>query len=624
MPKIKFSNILLERNSSSSEYPSLYCKSSCTWFDSSDGSYSLVGSGEYDFTTYFNALSVQKLKRYADAKAFELHLEVCGSDFEIVQTYADVLAASPIDMPDTSKRFGASSDWFCVDIDLVALDSAVLVGFKLNTEGDLSIRNCYYSVSIDHDLHDVNLLLSTTTFKKEDYIKRNIKLVDREILQSSDYIADHFNMLVVDNGRTLDCGSLSTDCIKVIPNQNVGGAGGFTRGMIYALDADDTYSNILLMDDDVLVSPESIKRCFNLLRIVNDEYHEAFISGAMLASDAGDVQWEDTGFMNEVGACRAAKPVLTLTKFEDVVFNEAFRVSGEAAKSHQRYAAWWFCCIPLSIIKKNDLPLPYFVRCDDAEYGTRCNPKFMTMNGICIWHDSFHRRYNAAVERYNMTRNVLIARYTTGFAPHSEFVPEIRKSFYLELKKFSYENAELILIALEDFLKGPDYYSKKGIAERTFMEANRNKEKMYPLKELPELAKKNGLNGFDLSSIDRQLIDGDRPRSFWEHIEDFATNNQQKLVVTEGKGFAVIPNTGWAYPAGVIRGKKYLVVIDWYNRLGTIRKKDAKRYKALDKRFKKDIAELKSRNEELHEQYQSSRSKVTSLPFWREYLDLDV
>lgn len=36
------------------------------------------------------------------------------------------------------------------------------------------------------------------------------------------------------------------------------------------------------MDDDVEVSPESILRTYNLLRIVNDEYAEAFVSGAML------------------------------------------------------------------------------------------------------------------------------------------------------------------------------------------------------------------------------------------------------------------------------------------------------------------------------------------------------
>ena len=83
----------------------------------------------------------------------------------------------------------------------------------------------------------------------------------------------------------------------------------------------------------------------------------------------------------------------------------------------------------MSTIEENGLPLPYFVRCDDAEYGVRCNKPFMTMNSICIWHESFHVRYNAAVERYQTTRNTLIAKFTTGFGANSDFMYELKKTF---------------------------------------------------------------------------------------------------------------------------------------------------------------------------------------------------
>lgn len=69
---------------------------------------------------------------------------------------------------------------------------------------------------------------------------------------------------------------------QVIPNDNVGGAGGFTRGMITAMEQNPKATNILLMDDDVAVSPESIKRTYNLLRILKPEHREDMISGAML------------------------------------------------------------------------------------------------------------------------------------------------------------------------------------------------------------------------------------------------------------------------------------------------------------------------------------------------------
>ena len=64
--------------------------------------------------------------------------------------------------------------------------------------------------------------------------------------------------------------------------------------MILAMEQQPKATHILLMDDDVAVSPESIKRTYNLLKILNDEYKNAFISGAMLNYEVGDEQWEDT------------------------------------------------------------------------------------------------------------------------------------------------------------------------------------------------------------------------------------------------------------------------------------------------------------------------------------------
>lgn len=623
MTALKFANILLENNARSAEYPTLYCRGSKSWHnDDVDEGWVFPGQGAYDFTTYFNALSVGKLERYTSATAFSLTLETKGSGFTYVQTKADVFSSSPCEVLDTIVEVPASSDWTVHSFDLLAEEDSVLVGFKISTSGDLYIRNGSYSIEFDHGLRDVELMLSTTTFKKEAYIKANIAKIKDEILGSHEDIASHFRMFVVDNGRTLDASELQGDRVSICPNDNVGGAGGFTRGMIEALDASSPVTHILLMDDDVSISPESIIRTYNLLRAVNDEYANAFISGAMLSHETADEQWEDTGYMTPEGTFSPAKPPLRLTKFEDLVYNESYRVPGPIKNLHQRYAAWWYCAMPLNVIRENGLPLPYFVRCDDAEYGVRCAPEFMTMNGIGIWHDSFHYRYNAAVERYQTTRNTMIAQYTTGFSPNSDFMHELDRNMYLELKKFGYDNAELLLDAFEDFMKGPDFYSAPGAAERTFMDANRNKEKLYPLAEVEKQAHDLGLADFKVSNLSRQLIDGDKPRAMSQHLNDFLTNNGQRLIVTQGDGYAVIPNVGWAYPAGAIRGKKYLIVIDWYNRVGTVRVKDTARYKQIEKRYKADLKRFKASKKQLQEAYAASREKVTSVAFWKNYLGM--
>ena len=195
-----------------------------------------------------------------------------------------------------SKKLEASTNWQTVDLPLTVTDDMVIVGFIIKTEGTVSIRNSYYELDVDGELNDVELVLSTTTFKKEAFIERNIDLVKNQIIGSNDSIADHFHMYVMDNGRTLDAEKLSGDRIQVIPNDNVGGAGGFTRGMITAMEQNPKATNILLMDDDVAVSPESIKRTYNLLRILKPEHREDMISGAMLNYEIG----EDSGKISAI------------------------------------------------------------------------------------------------------------------------------------------------------------------------------------------------------------------------------------------------------------------------------------------------------------------------------------
>lgn len=623
MPRMKFANVLLERNPRSQNYPALYCRSDeAVVFDRESGEWLLYDEGTFDFTTYFNSLSVMKLKRYTTAKRFFLHLELKGAKAIVTQTTADALSAHPTLLKDAAVESAASDTWHALDIELAFPDDTVLVGFQIEAQGRVAIQNSYYSVEFEGQPRDVELALATTTFKKEHYIEANIALVKNELLGSDDDIASHFTMHVIDNGRTLDAEALSTDRVHVCPNSNVGGAGGFTYGMIRAMEQTPRATHVLLMDDDVAVSPESIKRTYNLLRIVNDEYSEAMVSGAMLNMEVGEEQWEDTGFMTPEGTFAPAKPQLHLNKFEDIVFNEAFKLPKLLRKLDQNYAAWWYCCIPLTVIEKNGLPLPVFVRCDDAEYGARCKTKFMTMNGLGIWHESFHMRYNAAVERYQTTRNTLIARYTTGFAPHADFLHELHNNIRLELKKFGYDNAELVLDAFEDFMKGPEFISKKGIAEQTFMAANRNKEKLVSHGEVQRQADALGLKNFDVHKLTRQLIDGDKPRSLIQRMGDLATDNSQRLVSNAGKGYAVIPTIGWAYPAGVIRGKRYLIVIDWYNRMGTIREKDTKRYDEIMKRYKADMARYKKEKADLARRYSEARTRLTSMAFWKDYLGL--
>ena len=74
---MKFANVILENSYRAVLNPALYCKATApTVFDNAEGEWLLYSKGFYYFTTYFNALSVGKLKQYANDRAFSLHIEV--------------------------------------------------------------------------------------------------------------------------------------------------------------------------------------------------------------------------------------------------------------------------------------------------------------------------------------------------------------------------------------------------------------------------------------------------------------------------------------------------------------------------------------------------------------------
>ena len=156
MPLMKFANVLLEHNARAINYPSLYCRSTepVVYLPDSDD-WELHGEGEYDFSTYFNALSISKLNTYTDAKKYYLHLELKGALCEVIQTTSDRFSSSPIVLDATKRTVEKSDSFTALDIELTTNKDTILVGFIIRTTGPVQIRNSYYSVLTDQPLKDV-------------------------------------------------------------------------------------------------------------------------------------------------------------------------------------------------------------------------------------------------------------------------------------------------------------------------------------------------------------------------------------------------------------------------------------------------------------------------------------
>ena len=211
------------------------------------------------------------------------------------------------------------------------------------------------------------------------------------------------------------------------------------------------------------------------------------------------------------------------------------------------------------------------------------------------------------------------------FAPSAE---SFEKVFYhkvqLELKKFNYTDAELVLEAFEDFLKGPQFIMQRGMAEQRFMDANRKREKLKAFDEIRDDCMKLGV---DLDSLDVEDVTIDYPRSRKNAMLDFATFNGQRLgwlvQYTNPESVAVIDAAGGSYQPGKMRQCDTIVAIDVHSRQGVIRKKDDARFKALWRRYNDDVKEFKKREKQLKSDYENARSTMTSVEFWKKYLGLE-
>lgn len=563
--------------------------------------YILSAGKTYDFSSYLNAVSYGKWREYAGidnisveltiSGAFQINLEGCY----IQGTGRGFLNGAIYDFkePTTITLSFGNTEADLVGISILAQTNCFFYGGSFFTE-----------ISEDK-LRDVELSIATVTFKKENFITSNLALLNREIFNKNDEMSKHIKVHVIDNGRTLNVDELQTDRITIHPNDNVGGSGGYSRGMIEALNDEVKPTNILLMDDDIIVLPESIRRLYTLLRILKPEYQNHFISGAMLFYEERNVQHEDVGHILADGSYGPMKKRKYLHDWRDVVSNEAV-----IPYEKYEYAGWWFCCIPTTIARLDNLPLPLFIRGDDVEYSIRNNAKFITMNGICVWHMGFVQKFNAAMELYQVHRNSFMIQAISGVAPEISFTNRVKKLFRAELLRFNYDSAELLLDAVEDYMKGYTFLLEPN-GEKIMKEKAAKNEKLIPLSEFPHLVKEP-----------EKVYEKGR-RNFVEKVIFKLTYNGHRLPKCLLKKEITPIAYDWFYDPKKYLLRRKLVAVNPHALTGQIREINKKRYHELRKRCKKLMKYYEQNNARITEDYRNQKEYLTSYEFWKKYLKLE-
>lgn len=556
-----------------------------------------------DFTTYLNACSWQKWQKYTQADNITLHLHIRG-DAKITLLGYHKEAFSVNRQEFYTKEIHHET---CQEVILpFPSNNEQMIGFEITAlSSQLTIHKGFYTTKIkDESLNHISLHIATTTCKKEDYIKKNLGLLQQEIFHKETELSKNLFVHVVDNGQTLKPTDMPSSAFTLHSNLNTGGSGGFARGMIEALDQDATH--VLLMDDDVLVLPESIRRTFNLLKLLRSEYKNHFINGAMLYYENPECQLEDIGLLKLDDTFCPLKSEFNHTLLRDNLQNE--QAFPEQAGT---YGAWWYCCIPTHIIKEHGLPLPLFIRGDDIEYSIRCKAKFITMNGICIWHLGFASKHSNML-KYQEQRNHMIMQAINQNIPEESTLRKNYTFYRQEMLRFNYESAYAYLRAFIDFCKGPEYI-KNLVGPEVIEEFSAYDHKLKPLNELDA----------EYSFQVEELWHGAPMRLTTRLFLKLTWNGQQFWPNKfKDRGTNQLIYDGGFLPERVAHFSNFLAVEPFMMK-GVFHTKDRKKFKELKQQYKNALKYYHKNHDSIVRSWQDARAELTSIEFWRQHLNLD-
>ncbi|WP_234856548.1 glycosyltransferase [Acinetobacter junii] len=330
----------------------------------------LLKKGQFfETSTYFNSLSVEKIKKYTNISDVSLQIEFKGSlnlsFFHVNNNMQSIkLFESNFYNVERSTQTIALDAWNGVETGLIY--------FRVDANDDVELFDFCYSTSTPES-QKVKLAIVITHFNRQNYLLPALRRIQADIFNNNENI----NVIVSDNSQNLDFEN--TDRIKIYKNKNYGGSGGFTFGLLKAIE--QGYTHCLFMDDDASTESECILRTYDILSFTTVE--KIAISGSMLYE-------RETNILHESGA-RIKKGIeaincgLDLKELNNLVTNEI----------HQEveYGGWWFFAFSLSDV--DVLPYPFFVKGDDMCFSVSNNFKILTINGICSWQEDFLVKHNS-------------------------------------------------------------------------------------------------------------------------------------------------------------------------------------------------------------------------------------
>lgn len=391
--------------------------------------------GAASFDTFFNGLTVERWKQ--DCKLETLSLELDGVGRFQVRIGLHRLGHATRWLRETSVELELNH-MMCLELDeWQALEAGILF-VELRALGEATFAGARW-VTQDRVRRGVDLGVVVTHFNRKQAVVPAIRRI-KEQVNANLGVSGSISLVVVDNSRNLE--PSETEGATVIPNPNLGGSGGFTRGLMHL--QDEEFSHCLFMDDDASCEIESIRRAHTYMSYVCGE--SVALAGSLLREIEPYRLFEKGAQFD--GVCRPLKSGLDMRKVSGLLEAECNDYKAD-------YGGWWFFAFTIADVKH--LAFPFFVRGDDIMFSMQNCFDIKTMNGVACWGEDFGLK-SGPLPIYLDVRNHLVQQIThmdKGVIAASRMVA---KFFLSAAMSYNYATAHAVTQALLDVLKGPEFW----------------------------------------------------------------------------------------------------------------------------------------------------------------------
>lgn len=305
---------------------------------------------------------------------------------------------------------------------------------------------------------DLRLALSITTFRREAEVGASVARItdflagEGAALMRAAGCTPH--LFVVDNGRSVDLAP--HPLLTLIPNNNLGGAGGFARGLAAAKDGG--FTHCLFMDDDASIQMESLVRTAAFLQLANNS--RAAVAGAMISEARPWMMWENGSVFDR--ACRPRHIGTDLRNGPAVI-----SMLTDAARPRPKgfYAGWWFFAFPLAHVRH--YPFPFFVRGDDISFSLAHDFDISTINGVVSFQEDFSVKESPLTLYLDLRNHLHHHLVHEGMDIGANGTAKIVARFLMRsIIRMHYDSAEAQLQAWEDVMKGPEFFASNADMSR--------------------------------------------------------------------------------------------------------------------------------------------------------------